>query len=320
MGELPFEVLLRPKPTEHYGWGLVTAMPVRSLVATGPAIGLLAVAGLLVRPGVKGGWIVPGMCGGWLVLHTARFRVGADATGGYARFFCSVAPLSAVLALAALAALRRDRGAESRRVAVALAALAAALPWAVWREAPALPPRWQPTFQLGLTVLVPVAAVVALAAAATARSGGRARQVGAWLLAVIGVAATAALPLVLVRPHGRDHEVRAVERAVAWLRASAHADAPVVATHIWASYLLDRGRNVVAADGTPILEGASPGTVLLWDTGYSPGSRFGITERALRDHPEWQELWRDPETAGATPGARLLIRRNMEAQSHGDAP
>ncbi len=322
-GRWPLAVLLEPKPTTHYGHGTPGSMALRLLVATGPAIGVLALLGAgrwLRRPGAGPGArtqrLVAALWLGWLLIHTALFWFGAYATGGYPRFFTAMAPLSAILALAGLESLRTERRRRSASALVfVIAAMALAL--AFEHRAP-MPARWRELLLQGRSLLWTCAAVAALLGITLDLGPEPLRRGAARLLASLAVLATL-LPLaVLVRPRQPNAEQRSVARAIAWLRHTPYAESPLVTTHIWAVYLLGGERNHIPPDHTPLLDQAPLGTVLLWDPGYSPGSRFGLTEAALAAHPSWRELWRD--RAAASVGARLLVREPANAPSSPPPP
>ena len=99
------------------------------------------------------------------------------------------------------------------------------------------------------------------------------------------------------------------EAWAAWLESSPHADAPVIATNIWASHYLDRGHNVVPPPSTEILEHVQLGTVFLWDANHSVHPRFGVTTESMAQHPEWRLLWQSDELVEGGPAGRIYVRK-----------
>jgi hypothetical protein len=122
-----------------------------------------------------------------------------------------------------------------------------------------------------------------------------------------------------LRPHRLGEDACRIREAVSWLQATDRVDRPVIATNIWVSYFLDRGQTVVVPDGTPVLDTAEVGSILVWDAEYAPTGRFGLTVPVLEDRADWQLIW----TGSADPDAEPFVRvyeRNGRIPSPAESP
>jgi len=306
LGRWPLAFILGASHPDHYGAGTPLSMVVKSMATSGPAVAILAVVGLGAWPRPRRAWIIPAVYGVYLLTQTVLYWQGLFATGGYARFLVGTAPVAALCALAGANLLDGREPGGARRGAAALAAVAGIMLLGVELEARITDEAW-------LFLLRPVQRLVrGLALLAILLGGwlfvqpGRAPRA---LLLALALAASA-LPLAyLVRPHRLPQHTRDLRDAITWLRAGEHADAPVIATNIWVSHFLERGRNVLPPESTRILDRVAPGTVFVWDAEYSTSPRFAIQADALEQDEHWQPLFSSPARNGAGPFVRLYLRR-----------
>lgn len=317
LGRWPVASVIGGPHAPIYGTGTPLTMLVKSMAASGPAVAVLAVVGSIAclrdrnrsgdQPGLwsQRAWLIPACYLLHLLIHALIFWRGMYASGGYPRFLVSTSPLAALCAVAGLGAIL-DRSAGRRHRALAVLVVVTLVMWVgLELEARIVDEAWLFLIEpvrwgvWGLTALVLL--TVAWMWSSNSRLPGG-------LLAAAALAATV-LPLAyLIRPHRIADQTRDLERAVAWLRSSPHADAPVVATNIWVSHYLDRGFNVVPPDSTTILDGATPGTVFVWDGQYSPTPRFGLTPASMADRGGWQLVWQSAARDGGEPFALIYLR------------
>ena len=136
--------------------------------------------------------------------------------------------------------------------------------------------------------------------------GGR----GPATLLVPAAIVASVLPLVyLIRPHPISIDGRAMQSAAAWLRESDYADAPVISTNIWASYFVDRGRNIVPPASPDMLDGVDAGTVFIWDANHGTHARFGLDADSMQRRREWRLLWESKQQIGEQAAGRVYLCR-----------
>jgi hypothetical protein len=290
-----------------YGQGTPLSMLVKSMATSGPAVAVLALAGLMVRMPGRTSWLIPACYGVYVLGHSVIYWLGAYASGGYPRFLVSTAPLAALCALAALNALLDGPIQARRRVLAGVAVIMAVLCLGLEMELEAgiVDETWLPLIEDARWAVRLMTLVVLLSVGWMFL---RRSHFAAVLLAAVGVAGTA-LPLAyLVRPHRMPEQARCLADAVDWLSKSQYADAPVIATNVWVSYFLDRGRNVVPADSTHVLDDASPNAVFIWDAKYSPTPRFAITPDSMADEQGWQLVWQSDARQEPKAPARVYVR------------
>jgi len=273
--EWPFGMFLQPGgSTEYLPTGPLSYVP-PALLAVPPVLAGLAIIGAvaLLR---RGCWLAPALCATYFLVHAASKALGAFASGGYARFMVTVAPLVGVLAAAGavemVRAVRQERG--------------AAWPWlvhgGVWgvgwlalelecAAGRAAMPGW-----LSLTavrVLSVFVWLVLLTGWATARFGRAPSEL--WRARVMAGLASLVLltlfPQVLsfAKPLRLNDEAIEVHRVVVWLKTQQLADAPLFWTNPWVAYDLDLVEHPRAHKGPALLASMPEGTVVIWDSKYS---------------------------------------------------
>ncbi|MHC4233967.1 MAG: hypothetical protein ACYSUQ_02525, partial [Planctomycetota bacterium] len=293
-------ILEAPHPA-LYGQGTPLTMLVKSMATSGPAVAVLALAGLTVRLPGRGSWLIQGCYGTYLVVHALIYWLGAYASGGYPRFLVSMSPLAALCAANALGTLVDGPPRLRRRVLATVGLVSVVLCLGLELEVHIVDEAWLFLIEKVRWAVRLMTVVVLLV---VCWMWPRRSRVAAATLATVALT-SAALPLAyLVKPHGLTDQARQLEAAVDWLGQSEYADAPVIATNIWASYFLDRGHNIVPSDSRRILAAAVRGTVFIWDARYSPTPRFGITLRSMADRRDWHQVW----PSGAAYGPDQLVR------------
>ncbi|MCH7813484.1 MAG: hypothetical protein IID40_05630 [Planctomycetes bacterium] len=291
--------------TDMYGQGGPLTMCIKSMAASGPPVAILALVGLGLRRASRGWWLIPACYGGHLLTQSMIYWLGAFASGGYPRFMVTTSPLAALCAVAALEAAAGKPVHLRRRIWLAVAFVTALLTVGLEIELRTADETWLFLIDKVRPLVRVLAAIVLLAIAWQWVRPGRWPKV---ILATVALVATA-LPLsYLIRPHRPPEYARSIGAAVRWLDGTEHADAPVVATNIWASHHLDRGYNVVPPDALDILDDLPAGTVFIWDAVYSPTPRFELSVEAMRHRPQWRLIWSDTAADSQPVWSRIYLR------------
>jgi hypothetical protein len=312
----PAAFLLAPSVGSGYGAGTPLSMVIKSLAASGPTIGLLALVGCTLAWRRRGAWIVPAVYAAHLLVQTVIYWQGAFGSGGYTRFFVSTAPLAAICALRALNHLTAAEPSVRRR-ALAVLALVTLVAWAgVELELVPQDEAWVYIIGPVRSLARVIAAVIIVAALATAASTGPHRRfvhpVAAGLLGLFGLAGIAGPVLGFVRPHALPRDAADIRAAVTWLRGRGLVEPPPITTNIWSSYFLDANSNLTVVPGSRPLADVEPGAVLIWDADYSEEDRFGIGLDMLRSDSRWHLLWAAPPRDDGTIFARVFQYRPSE--------
>lgn len=306
MGRWLFQIVLAGPHLIEYGAGTPLSMLLKSLVACGPSVGVLAMIGAITQKSKSRSEKSKGLTLGLvaalylthLVTHSVLYWRGVFSSGGYARFFVSTAPLAAILALAAINHFVQTDRFRQRRALVGLVAIVL-LTWIGVEIEP--PPRdevWLLVYRTILPLTRAACAVVVIAAAIamiqSQNSPARRRRGIFGLLAALGLASMAAPWAYLIKPHRLTLEAKDIAAAVQWLRDEGLANRPLITTNVWTSYFNESERNVTAVPSQDPLAGARAGTLLLWDGHYSPSERFGISLDGLEKDNRWRLLWTSP--------------------------
>jgi len=307
LGRLPLLYFAETPQLAEYGAGTPLTILVRGMAAWGPAVCVLALVGCLESWRTRDGWMVSASVIAYVVTHSLVYWLGTHGSGGYPRFLVAVAPLVAIAAANGLERLADAVFPPRRAVPVLLAVVVGVLCIGAQWEGPPRDEAWifllnkvRPLIQIVSLVVIGLAVVwwVRLG-----QGGGyRAVRWPGRLLSLLAVGATAVPLALFVRPHRLSPDERAIQAAAEWIDVRRSADSGVVATNMWASFFLDRGRSVVPSDRTPILDDAPPGTLLLWDAEYSPSERFGLTPEVMADRADdWRLVWTGPAGHIANP-------------------
>jgi len=280
----PLAVFLTPSgSTEYLARGPLAYLP-RALEAIPPVIAALALIGgaVCVRRRKR---LVPAMAAVFFLVHCAVVAVGVFASGGYARFMVTIAPLVAVLAVVGWEdLLRRWRGGHAtRRAWLTMTAV-----WVVGVVALAVESRagrGVDVSVLGPWIVVTTVGVLVVTlgmAFGGPRTRARSGRVAAAVLALTAVIQIGWI----VRPLRRRPEQATVADVVAWLRRSGLEQRPIFATHPWISYDLDLIENPTVHKGPRLVAAMPIGTVVVWDSRYSASDYHGLPLRDLRrdDH------------------------------------
>jgi hypothetical protein len=151
--------------------------------------------------------------------------------------------------------------------------------------------------------MVAVAPLIAVLAAAGFESVGASlsapRGAGKTRLAVLhaGVATIGPLLVVaaliqwcwVVRPLGLKPPHLEAQRIAQWIRAHGIVERPLFMTHPWLAFELDLAENPRAHKGAALLASMPVGTVVIWDSIYSPSDFHGIGIEAFEGNPDQYE-------------------------------
>lgn len=317
----PMAVFLTPSgSTEYLARGPLAYLP-RALEAIPPVIAALALIGgaVCVRRRKR---LIPAMAAVFFLTHCAVVALGVFASGGYARFVVTIAPLIAVLAVVGWEEVwRRWRGGHTTRGAW----LTMTAVWLVGATALAVESRagrGVAGAALGWWIAVTTLGVLV---ATLGMAFGRPRR-----HALPGRVAVAVLVLTvviqigwIVRPMRRRSDQAAVADVVAWLRRSGLEQRPIFATHPWMSYDLDLIENPSVHKGPRLVAAMPVGTVVVWDSHYSASDYHGLPLRDLRRDDHYRFL-RSFEGIGPQPIELVVFEKAaatpMPTQAHRTFP
>lgn len=280
-GEWPARTLLQPGGSREYvAAGLLTYIPV-ALQAIPPVLCGLAILGgiILCR---RGRFLLPALACGYLATHVALRTLGLYASGGYGRFMVAIAPLVGILAVAGLE--HAVRQARERRPSQSVWPLQAGV-WMIGLVALEAEQRaGRITFHGSLLPwLLRGAAGVVLCLTLSSwycsrrRHGAFLRQATAGLL----VATCALQCLVLIRPLRPRAEQERIRQMTAWLTDQRLDGEPIFATNPWVAYYLGMIEFPRAHKGPTLLASMPLGTIVIWDSVYSPSDFHGLPLSSL---------------------------------------
>lgn len=218
-------------------------------------------------------WIIPALAATFVAIHIVVMAAGVFASGGYARFMVTIAPIMAVLAAAGLSACIEEGAAGTNRPdarlpwvaiagVVALAWLAVEIEWRAGR----LGIRDERFFVLIRVVAATTALVVLLTAVLRDGRSRRAlrRLAAIWLIGLVVVQNAA-----LIRPLRVNEPSRAVARIVRWIESQGLADRPIFATNSWFAYYFNWAEDPRVHKGKRLVSSMPVGTLVIWDSIYS---------------------------------------------------
>lgn len=298
LGEWPISMFFLPRgSTEFTPTGVFSYVP-QAMLAVPPIIAALAIIGIVVMLG-RGRWLIPALIAAYFLTHAASKALGLFASGGYARFMVAVAPLVAVSAVAGLGEMI-DRVRQGRNLA---------WPWLI---------------HAGVWLFGLVALEVEVAA-------GRMVLPGLFSLPVIricvalfvliiamGWAVTAAWPNMrpemrlslggavlelllltcllqcyqVIKPLKLNDEARQIRQVLSWLKSQDLAREPIFATQPWVAYFEDWVEMPRVHKGPALLAFMPAGTVVIWDSVYSPSDFHRLPLRHIASDPAYEELRR----------------------------
>lgn len=307
LGEWPVRMFFMPHgSTEHAPGGLFSYVP-QALLAVPPVLAALALIGIPTMLG-RGRWLIPTLTAAYFLTHAAAKAMGVFASGGYARFMVAVAPLVAIMAAAGVGkmadAIRRRRNVsllwlvhigvwllglialeievatgrtvlqgvfsiEVIRVCVAMFLLILAMGWAASAAWPNMPP----DMRLGLA-----AAVLHLVLLGS-------------LLQCYQV----------VRPLKLSDQARQIRQVATWLKSQNLDQQPIFTTQPWAAYFEDWVELPWVHKGPRLLASMPVGTIVIWDSKYSPNDFHRLPLAALDGNPAYEMLnrWLNGGSSGA---------------------
>jgi hypothetical protein len=298
LGDWPVRMFFLPRgSTEFVPAGILSYVP-QALLAVPPVIAALALIGTpsMLR---RSRWLIPALCAVFFLTHAASKAFGLFASGGYARFMATVAPLIAILATAGVGrmadAIRRRRNvswlwlvhigvwllgllaleievATGRtvlqgvfsiqviRICVAMFLLILAMGWAVSAAWPNMPP----DMRLGSA-----AAVLHLVLLGS-------------LLQCYQV----------VRPLKLNDQARQIRQVLTWLKSQNLDSEPIFSANPWVAYFEDWVEMPRVHKGPALLASMPVGSVVIWDSIYSPSDFHRLPLRSIAGDPAYKELRR----------------------------
>ena len=317
-GAWPIGLFFEPSgSTEYLSTGLLTYVP-RALLAIPPALAGLAFLGgaRLIRRGHRLGVTMVAV---FFAAHCAITTLGIFASGGFARFMVTIAPLVGIVSVAGWNEFC-ERAANGRRMRAAWSTLAAV--WIVGCVAMELEHRAgrigtvDPRTLLWLEVGAAFVAAAALTMAALSARRISSKTHG---LAVGALGLTVLLPVaVFARPLGLGPDQRQVFNAVAWLRNEGVINRPIFATNPWFSYILGFAEDPTVHKGPRLLSAMPVGTIVVWDSSYSDNDFHGISLDELTGDAYYAQL----KTFGGIDGRgwELRVFEKIAATPVSDAP
>lgn len=302
--EAPLMMFLRPTPTDEYGSGAWWSMLARWPLAAGVGPLLLGLVGTPRLLRARGGWLWVACGAVYFVAHSALYRYGLFATGGYYRFLVPLAPLLATGAAAALGAFfARGRDAERRAIVMMLALTAVV--GVLWAATEAETPDWLAWLltwarcgALGLMTLFLLAAAVA------SRTAGVVRRAALLLppMVLVGLALWQPVlargvqpPFTQCAPLRLVDDQLLVREAVDWLHANQLAERRIVAANLWVYEFLGRSLTPFRPNTRAQLEQLQPGDLFLWDRRYCPSPAHRIALDELMQRRDFAPLWHGGE-------------------------
>lgn len=287
-GSWPIGLSFAPSgSTEYLSTGLLTYVP-RALVAIPPVLAGLALLGgaRLIRRGHRLGVMIVVV---YFATHCAVTTLGVFASGGFARFMVTIAPLVGILCVAGLDEFferveggDRMRGAWSAFAAVwIVGCIALVLEHHAGRMG-GVDPRLGPFLIGGGAVVAAVAVLMAVLSRRRISSG-----VHRLVLVVLGLTLPPQVAW-FVRPLKLDADQRRVLEAVTWLRSEGLDDRPIFATDPWFSYFLEFAEDPTVHKGPRLLAAMPVGTIVVWDSIYSDNDFHGVSLDTLAGDDHYQ--------------------------------
>jgi len=308
LGDWPARMFFVPHgSTEFTPGGPLSYVP-QALLAVPPVLAALALIGapVMLR---RGRWLIPVLVAVFFLTHAASRALGLFASGGYARFMATVAPLVAILATAGVGqmadAIRRRRN-VSRLWLVhigvwLLGLLALEIEVATGRTV------LQGVFSI-LVIRICVAMfllILAMGWAASAAWPNMSPEMRLGLAAaVLEMVLLGSLPQCyqVIKPLKLSHEARQVRQVLSWLKTQDLDRAPIFATQPWVAYFEDWVEMPRIHKGPALLASMPVGTIVIWDSIYSPSDFHRLPLQEITGSSAYRELRRFHSATG----------RNME--------
>jgi len=291
----PVMKFLEPKPLVEYGRGYWSTFLVKTLIAFGPAVMCLAVAGVRSVWRRPLGRLTVACCVVYLAAQTILRASGTYGSGGYARFLVPISPLIGILACAGLGELlahqRRRAVAAVLAFGLAMLVLEGSAEW----ELRAGDVYWlgRETWMLRFTTL----GVVLVCGGGLWLARREQTRWWRWL-----VPATAAIMMAMqlggqIRPMHLKPDQWAMYETTRWLREQGLTDRPIVVANLWFEHFLGQARSPKLRLFCHDVAKAPPGAIIAWDKRYGSQVGSGLPLSALRDHnSQYRLLYRSPST------------------------
>lgn len=295
LGAWPFAQFLNARgSTEYLPGGPLSYIP-DALYAVPPALAGLALVGAFAMAR-NGQFLIPSLVFIFFAAHATIKTFGLFASGGYGRFLVAIAPLIAILAAAGFGKFAL-RFRERRNTAG---------PWmifaSIWllgwiavevhfgsrlqQYASMTLPSWCIHWALWATRAVVALILILLIVCSIGEPGRRVTKVAIAALTV----ACALQFFAIVRPMRLRTEKLRVRDTVDWIRAQGLNDAPIFACNPWVTYFLRLVENPRVHKGPRLLASMPVGTIVIWDSIYSPSDFHRIDLDSLSRDSNYQEI------------------------------
>ncbi len=298
LGEWPISMFFLPRgSTEFTPTGVFSYVP-QAMLAVPPIIAALAIIGIVVMLR-RGRRLIPALIAAYFLTHAASKALGLFASGGYARFMVAVAPLVAVSAVAGLGEMI-DRVRQGRNLA---------WPWlihagvwflglvAVEVEVAAgrmiLPGLFSlPVMRICAALFVLIVAMGWAVTTAWPRMRKEKRlRLGGGVLGLLLLACLLQCCHV-VRPPKLSDEAVQIRQVLTWLKSQNLDREPIFAANPWVAYFEDWVEMPRVHKGPALLASMPAGTVVIWDSVYSPSDFHRLPLRHIASDPAYEELRR----------------------------
>jgi len=318
-GTWPVSVYFHPSgSTEYLATGPLAFLSPLMLAATPIVVWLAIVGGLLVIR--RGGGPLIALAVVFLVTHWLITWFGLFASGGFARFVVSVAPLLAIAAAAGAEVVADAwQTREFRRIrwigfaaitlltmswlALVIESRAGRLP----RGFSALGSIESPRVVFGAFIVLAAAAVVPRRSAARAGAG-----IAMLLTALISIAQW----FVVVRPLRLGPEQLAARDIAATLKTT-DSGKPVFAANPWFAWWCGHIENPRALKGPRLLSTMPVGTRFVWDSIYSPSDYHRLRLSDYLSDPAYRKI--EERSAGNGGDVRFVVFEKVAVTATADA-
>jgi len=287
-------------------------------LVTGGCIMMLMIPGYLTLFKMRGVWIIPAVWTSFFVLHTFLRTSGLYASGGYARFFVSVAPLAGIMAVAGAARFATNLKWVPLTFLACVAFYVYLVPWITTF------PFFKETYLLDsgnivkivwdkfLWIVVPATVVIPACWVFLSKRYGRqpgirssAKHVSAPIFAVICLVLPIVECITAVAPARQNATYQLIRDLGEWLRRErpeltedlgSFRPRKTDAKLIFARYSLHMGKGWDPYDNSRFgtfskeeIASLPKGSIIVWDSGFSK-TEYRVTEKALDDNDRLESL------------------------------
>lgn len=298
---------LAPHGSTQYTADSLLAYVPHALLAIPPLIMIYALIGWPRSRGNLTGPLIATSAAVFVLAHVVLFGRGLYASGGFARFQVTIAPLIAILAAAGWQRCHARRADGSRSQAFWIAALAVMLVGlaAFWLECRAgrivIRNEWVRQAVVGAALVI----IAWCAAPLLIRRGYWHTRLAGVAVAVLGIGLAVQWAGV-VRPLRLRTEPRQVRDILAWIDAHGLANRPCFAATPWVAYYRDWAESPRVHKGPRLVASMPVGTLVLWDGLYCPSDFHRLQLEDFVANPAYRELGRWGRATGTQPSFVLF--------------